>query len=306
MILQFNTGADIGNGYTKYNGGRFMSKIKLGSLSTADVGSHSEVHQVIYEGVEYIVGDESGASFMSENRYFDKYYLISLLTAIALTSNTPNATIKANVVIGVPVDDYNALSDKIADYFNNEVGIQKIVVDGNDYTIELKHVTVFIEGANPVAKQNDNHVITIDVGAGTINIVELKKQEIVNKFTINGAFRKLHKDIIEFVNSKHETKLQIKDADKLMGKTEINTRKGKVDITEIGEIVDLTISEYVSTIRDSFGVDLCDTIEISGGGAKNTYKYWKKYLPKAELVYESQFANQRVYQAVANSLYGDE
>lgn len=305
MILQFNTGVDVGNGFTKYQGGRFASKVKLGSLSTADVSSHSEVHQVIYEDVEYIVGDESGASFMSENRYFEKYYLISLLTAVALASGTPNSTIKANVVIGVPVDDFNGLSDKIAEHFNTTLETKKIVVDGHTYHIEIKHLTVFIEGANPIANQNNQHVITIDVGAGTINIIEWKNQEIVNKFTINGAFRKLHKDIIEFVNSKHGTKLQIKDADKLIGQAEMNTRNGKVDITEIGEIVDLTISEHVSTIRDSFSVDLCDSIEICGGGAGKTYDYWHKYLPKAELVNDSQFANQRVYQAVAKSMYGE-
>lgn len=305
MILQFNTGIDVGNGFSKYQGGRFASKVKLGSLSTADVSNNSEVHQVIYEDVEYIVGDESGASFMNENRYFSKYYLIALLTSIALASGTPNSTIKANVVIGVPVDDYNISGDKVAEHFNNIKETKEITVDGHLYRIEIKYVTVFIEGAYPIASQNNNHIITIDVGAGTINVIEWKNQEIVNKFTIRGAFRKLHKDVVEFINAKHGTRLQVKDADKVIGKKEINTPNGKVDITEINEIVDLTISEHASTIRDSFGVDLCDAIEICGGGAEKTYDYWNKYFPKAEKVNESQFANQRVYQAVAKSVYGE-
>lgn len=305
MKLQLNIGADMGNGYTKYEGGRFASKVRVGRLSKAEsVSTNSEVHEVTFKGKEYVLGDNSGAPFTGVDRYFTDYYLMALLTAIALSSKEPNSTIQANVVLGVPVDDYNSMADEISKHFNS-IEIQEITVDGHNYTIELMDVTVFIEGGLPIANNDNRHIITVDVGAGTINTVEWKNQQIINKFTINDAFYKLHKDIIEHLNSKHKTKLLLEHAGALIGKTTMQTRNGVVEIPEVAEIVQTHISKHANTIEMTFDTDGCDVIQVYGGGSEDTFDYWKNHFPKAEHVKNAQHGNQRVYQAVANSMYED-
>lgn len=322
MILQLNKGLDIGNGFSKYGNGRFESRVKVGTLNRAEIpknndGEPCEIHEVTFGGKQFILGHPKGAQFMGVERYYSDYYMMSLLSALALSAETYEDTrIKANIVVGLPVDDYNASADEVSAHLNNQP-IHKIQVDGVDYEIEIESATVFIEGGLPIETGDDRHIITIDVGAGTINVIEWKNQDIINKFTINGAFTKLHKEIVEEINSRYKTKLTIEDIPELLNKFEadeegkmpkevsMNTRNGVVDIAWIQDIIKTTISNHASVIETSFGTDTADAIIVCGGGAKNTFAFWKQHFPKAEKHHKPQYANQRVYQAVANAIYNE-
>lgn len=293
-----NKGIDLGNGYCKYDGGRFASKVKNGSISKLGK-RRKEIHQVIYNKKEYIVGD--GSSFTGKDRYYTEEYEIAFLTAIALSSGNKKATIQANVVVGLPVDHYKKMSDKVQEYLSN-LGVKEITVDDVEYTIEIESVTAFIEGAYPIEAGDDSHMITIDVGAGTINVIEWENQAIINKFTFDRAFYEVHKQLAEFLNENYGIGILPEDAEKYVGKKVIDTEEGEVEVPEIGEIVGNFISGVATTIENSFHTKTCKSIKVFGGGAKDTFPHWKKKFAKAELLKDSQYINQKVYEAVAVTL----
>lgn len=305
MAKIIDLGIDLGNGYTKFGGGmKFASKVKKGSLSKiAGVKKSSEVHQVVYEEEEWIVGE--GNSFIGADRYFDKSYEMALLTAIALATSKRRNPVEVNLVIGVPVEHYDELAEDIQDHFEN-IGVKQITVNGKLHIIEIKSIGVFIEGALPIKDNDDTHMITIDVGAGTINIIEWEEQEIINKYTNNGSFNDMYTSIASYLNGKHKTRLNPSKVQKLMGESTMDLKTGEtVDITDMYDIVRTTIVDVLSYLT-KFDFDGCKAIKVFGGGANQTFKYWKEKLPKAEIVENSQFVNQEVYQGVAETLSDEE
>lgn len=305
MSKIIDLGIDLGNGFTKYGQGlKFASKVRKGSLSKiTGVKRASEVHGIVYEEEEWVIGE--GASFTGADRYFDKVYEMTLLTAIALATSKRRNPVEVNLVLGVPVEHYDALAEDIQNHYEN-LGPKQITVDGKLHIIDIKSVSVFIEGALPIKDNDDTHMITIDVGAGTINIIEWEEQEIVNKYTNNGSFNDMYEEIKTYLNDKHKTTLNPDRVEKLMGETTMENLKGEtVDITDMYDIVRNTIRNILS-YTGKFDFAGCKKIKVFGGGAKETFKYWAEKLPKAEMVDNYQFINQQVYQAVAETLADEE
>lgn len=304
--MLFRKGIDLGNGYCKYSKGkRFASKVRQGTLQKAgnNVKQKAEVHEAIYKGNEYVVGE--GSSFISEGRYYEESYKISLLTATALASGKRSGTLETSLVVGIPVDHYNSIGQEVEDYLNTW-GVEEITVDGQPFTIIIKDVTVFIEGAYPILHNDDRHIITIDIGMGTINITEWKEQEIVDCYTNNGSFNEMYQELSKLWNHKHKTKLNPPDVERYIKKPELNTKTGTVSVEQdIEGAFTGMVSDLISFTPkiDYIGAD---AIKVFGGGAIDTFRFWKKQFPKAELVEDSQYINQEVYEAVAVSLDDEE
>lgn len=300
MILRL--GIDLGNGFCKYGvGERFASKVKQGELLklSTSVKSASELHEVVYEDETYIVGE--GASFIDEDRYFTKSYEIALLTAIALSNKKKYHPVEAHVVVGVPVEHYNRHAEKIEEHLN-KLGSKHIVVDGVHHLIEVKSVTVFIEGALPIRDNDNSHTITIDVGTGTINIIEWNEQSIVNKYTNDVAFNWVFTRIREVIDQKYGMKYSPEECSKFIQNPVINTKTGKVNISEdVSTILEEIIGNMLSYTKH-INFNGADAIKVFGGGAIDTFKVWKKYFPKAELIDNSQYINQTIYKAVVEAL----
>ena len=304
MIIK--KGLDIGNGYCKYGvGNRFASKIRQGTLQKANgynIKHKDEVHEVIYKGASYVVGE--GHSFISEDRYFTEEYKIALLTATALATPVAKNPLEANLVVGIPVDHYNNQADDVESYLNS-LGVEEITVDGKHYIIDFKNMKVFIEGALPIRDNDDRHIITIDVGMGTINIIEWREQEIANHYTNNGSMNKVYTNLTQLINEKHKTHLNPPDVERYISNPVMNTKTGQVSVEkEVDSAFDGLVYDLISFTKniDYIGAD---AVHVFGGGAINTFKYWKKHFPKAELIENSQYINQEVYQAVAEALYED-
>lgn len=304
MSRIIDLGIDLGNGFTKYGEGlKMASKIQKGGLSKIEgIKNTAEVHEVIYDEETWVVGE--GSSFIGADRYFDKSYEIALFTAIALRTSKRKNPIEVNLVVGVPVEHYDEVAEKLQEHIES-FGIKQITVDGKLHIINIVSVSVFIEGALPIKDNDDTHMITIDVGAGTVNIIEWENQEIIQKYTNNGSFNKMYFEIASYLNKKHGTRKNPEDIEKLMGKTEMETKNGTVDISDMYDIVGNTISNILSYLV-KFDFDGCKQIKVFGGGAKETFRFWKEKLPKAEMVEGFQFVNQQVYQAVAEAISDEE
>lgn len=298
-------GIDLGNGYTKIgNNTRFASKVMKGKMSKLNqsIKHNKEQYEIILDGETWVIG--KGNSYIGSFRYFTKEYKMSLLTAIALSTGLVDGGFAdVGLVLGVPVADYNNLSEKI----KAEVlgyGTQNITVAGKHFTINICDVTIFVEGALPIKDNDNSHVITVDIGEGTVNMIEWKNQEMVNKATKTGSFKEMYSEIATYLKDEFGEDVAIEDVRELMGKITMNTLDGKqVNITGMYDIVRGTINELVSTTAQGFNFGRADKVKIFGGGAEDTFKYWKELIPKAELVENFQYVNQEVYQAVAEVIY---
>ena len=295
-------GIDLGNGYVKFKNQKFASRIKLGRV--ANFGKkRKEIYPVSYNGIEYVVGD--GEYFTTSNRYFTDDYKICLLTAIALSSDEP--VIDANVCVGLPIVKYmSEVKDKFERYLS-ELKVEKIKVNGEEKIINVKSSIVFVEGALVVLTKDNQSVLTIDIGAGTVNIIQWENQEPVKFDTKDKSFYNLYSKIVKHLKDTGRGSVTSEYIEKHLGEDEIIINQKKVDIRDTHKIIEKHVTELASEIESYFDISNVSKIKLMGGGALPTFKYWKSiYNDGVELVDDSQYVNSKIYDKVLEMSVTDE
>lgn len=295
-------GIDVGNGYTKYNFGRFASRVDVGVLEEP----FGEVHAVKFRGIDYIVGSTNGASILSENKYFTNNYLMLLLTGIALSNGNTSGVIEAYVTVGVPATQYNkAKRESIKEHL---IGIHEaIIVDGKKYEIYIKDVEVGMEGSLVFKTNSSEKILVIDIGAGTVNAVlwEGKKKKFED--TINKSFYSVLTEISGILKKKYQFNVEAEKVEQYIDTDIIKIKGEDTKIPEIKMILNNFVESCAGTIQRNpkFEWDSVESIEIMGGGAECTYQLFKdKHFPHANLVEESQYINQQVYELISKIKFG--
>lgn len=289
-------GGDIGHGYVKTIKTMFPSKVKVGK-NLGFGKKKKDTYEVELGGQVYTVGD--GALFTGDNRYFTIEYKVALLTAIAL-NNPEEDFIDTVVVIGTPITRHNRLASKIAEHYT---GMQEtMVIEGREVTIRINDLHVFIEGAYPVLTGEDGRVITIDMGAGTINVTEFVDGSPEKYTTYPDAMYKMYEEIATYLNVTKGGDFKPTDIEPILNRKTISINQEKVDITDIRPIIASHIGEMASLISNTFSVGRADSIYLIGGGSMDTYNYWKKVMPTAILVEDSQNINCRVFNMMAMTI----
>lgn len=285
---------DLGHGYVKTAAAKFPSKVKVGTNLVQVGRKKKDTYHVELGGQAYVVGD--GRLFTGEDRYTSIGYKLALLTGIAL--NFPNEDfIETNVLLGVPIERQGRVGSTIVNQFR---GMQEnIVIDGREVTIRIKEVQVYIEGAYPVVTGEEGRVLTIDMGAGTVNVTEFNCYAVEKYATYNESMHKMYQDIATYLNEFKGGNFMPSDIEPIINKTTINIKQVPTDITGIRPIIADNIAEIASLIRNRFSVDRADVIYLIGGGAMDTYNYWHKEFPTAELVADGQMCNLRLYETLA-------
>ena len=298
------TGIDIGNGWVKFDGMRFASKVRIGTLPNFGTKAE-EKHQAVYEGTDYVVGE--GNIFVGDGRYSTIEYKICLLTAIAIMHGNKRAKhIQVKMCAGVPLGAFKRVGSKLTAVLKS-IKDEEITVNGRTVTITIEDAMVFVEGAYPLLVKDklDGNVITIDVGAGTVNVTEWQGQTPVNKKTYNDAFYKMQDSIATMLSDKLGlTDINMDTIEQYMGKKSIETVRGTIDISDHIKIMESTIQGICSQIKIAFGTTTARKIHVIGGGGISTADLWEKYLG-AKLVEETQFINSRIYKGIAVKKYGN-
>ncbi len=285
-------GIDVGNGYTKFGNQKFASRVKVGEINKFGK-KKSEIHNVEYEGMNYIVGQ--GAIFTGDDRYFTKEYEICLLTAIALYCKKDFP--KESIVVGLPEKKQKLLGDKLEDYLKS-LGQKQITVDGKKYTVRINDALVFIEGAYPILEGIEDNVIVIDNGAGTINVSQWEDLSILNAQTYNEAMYKMYAEIAGYLNLNKGTDYNPMDVQKFFNDETITVDQKEVDITDARAIIASHIKEIASYIRNDFDYKSAKKIYLIGGGGADTQTYWQDEF-EIKLIDDAQFINVKVYDAIA-------
>ena len=297
-------GIDVGNGYTKFDKRKFASRVKIGEK--INFGKQkSEVHYISYEGTSYIIGE--GSIFTGDSRYFTKEYELCLLTALALSAEKENlkGVIEADIVIGLPEKKHKLISEKLEQHLK-KLGLKTILVDEKEYRIKISEVIVFIEGAYPIKTEEEENILVIDNGAGTINVTQWEELSIINSAIYNESMYKMYADIASYLNSNKGADFKPTDIEKMLNKSTTIINQEEVDITDIRPIITNHIKEIASYIRNDFKVKDAAKIYIIGGGGYDTFAYWEKEFPKIQIVENSQSVNSEIYNAIAESEFTNE
>ncbi|WWU66769.1 ParM/StbA family protein (plasmid) [Clostridium baratii] len=294
-------GIDLGNANVKTsNGIIFESKVKSGitKMNENDI-------KVIYDGVEYTIGSYDGALNISKRKYFKNAYKIKLLTAVAKSFNSNN--ISTNIVVGVPVEVFN--DKKLIEEIKNHIegfGLQKIVLNDIEKTINIEHVEVFCESAIVFSnreKFKNKKTLVIDFGGGTIDISFWDGLNLTKARTYKEGMITLYENIIKQVNIRYSTTLNSNIAIEMIGKQNFKINQEDKDIKFINSIVETYIDGLTSYINQYFDVESADSIQLIGGGAIQLEKIIKDEYEKAELYQNAEFANANNYEKVGELIW---
>lgn len=299
-------GIDLGNGWTKFDGMKFASSVGLGKLSK--VGEkHPEIHQVELDGMHYIVGRIEDGSFLGDNRYTSDSYKICLLTAIALASKSRgiNGKVKAEICVGLPINLYNdGLGEKLAEHIKG-YNTQTIIVNGEEYDIQMKSVVVFPEGALVVKDGDMGSVLTIDIGSGTVNVVEWEGGRPKEDKTLPRSMGNMYSRIGSYLSDLGATH-DARQIEKLLydEKRIVVVNQEEHDVTRAIEgIIENTVSRMASDIRTHFtNWKSISKIKLLGGGSIPTFNAWKKEFPAITLSDDSQFVNSEIFSMIVRSV----
>ena len=253
-----------------------------------------EVYEVVYNDANYVVGE--GQFFVTDDRYFTNDYKLCLLTAIALSSD--DLVINADVCVGLPVTKFMSNARADIEKYLKSISVEKIIVNSQEKVINIKSITIFVEGGLVVKTKDNGNVITIDIGAGTVNIIQWENQVPVTFDTKNKSFYELYNKIAKYLKDTGKGDVSTEYIEQTLGEDEIIINQKTVDIRDTHEIIEKHVRELASEITIGFDISKASKIQIMGGGALPTYKYWKKILPTVELVDNSQFTNSEIYQTV--------
>lgn len=290
-------GIDVGNAFTNVDDIRFASKVKVGKL--LNVGqAREEVHQVVYNGVDYIVGD--GKSVMGEDKYNTDGYKLCLLTSIALSSGRKR-TVRAKICLGLPILNFDRKVEEVRSIIESW-GTEIIEVDGAIYKIDIVELEFFIEGALAVLNEDMSHHITIDIGGGTVNVIEWDGMTPIKYDTFDASIVNMYSNIAQYLNLNHGGSFTSQDVEKLIIKNKKTTyiKQKIVDISNIYLMVKEFVSGVVAQIEENkFRINQVEKIQIFGGGAFVTYDDFKTFFPEARMVEDPQFVNSKVFKIVA-------
>lgn len=298
---ELSLGSDVGNGYTKNRKVKFASKVVPGEKTHLVGRKKKDIYEVKYDNVSYIVGE--GSAFTGEQRYFSLEYKLCLLTSIALAFPKQDF-IEGAFCVGLPLELHEKYSEKLIEEFKGKQF--EIEVEGKLRTIRIKDFDVFVEAAYPILTKDQGRVVTIDMGAGTVNVTQFFEGGVEKYATYDESMYKMYADIAQYLNTKKGSRFMPRDIEPILNKKAIEINQEVVDITDIKPIIEANIRAIVTEINNKFDIAETGKIYLIGGGSMDTAKYWKKFYPKATPVEDAQSVNYRVYDLVAAGLAEDD
>lgn len=173
-------GIDHGNGYMKTVGSVFIS-----GLDTYIVEPPMAEGVLRMDGAYHVIGENRKAYDPDKTKTMDYYYLT--LAAIAKEIEMRKYPRKDGSFIlacGLPIEFFGKQKDAFKTYLSQKKEVH-FWYSGKDYHIRIKKVVIFPQGYAVIAPQiasYDGRVNVIDVGSGTIDILQvINKKPVLSK-----------------------------------------------------------------------------------------------------------------------------
>lgn len=314
-----NISVDVGYGYTKAvteDGRRIMfpslvapaKEFMLDDL-TKSVGSEyiTAIKPVNGQSQKYFVGElarreSRTASFpFDREKHLHPYHDVVLLTAVALLCS-PKRPEVINLAVGLPINCYKTQKDLLRNHLLS-ISDTVSVSGGEPKWISLNNVIVYPQGAGALLTVENlpeyGKVAVVDIGFKTTDFMVI---EMVNgkpypvsdlSDSIEIGMNFVHRAIADGFFSLTGNAIDPALIPTAVYNNTICYRGREIDVTEI---VRSARSEAARAIADRLltawagEAELLRKIYLAGGGAVEL-KELKNYLPAAEIIRDSQFAN---------------
>lgn len=308
----FILGVDIGNAYTKTSTGiKFPSKV---SKSYGKSYLENAYSVVLNENEKYLVGDPNGISFTSNNKYRQEEYIITLLTAIALSGREMKMDrLDVNLVLGCPVELFDAQKLLCKETAQN-LAPQNITIGNYSVVINIENVLVAPQSAVVGDKPKEHFpIMVMDFGGGTldVSIWDLDKDsnpyktydKTLNNYgfdsIINQFIRQLY---LQDINCTYEEALNYLNTPK------IDTVFGSIDYSDIKDSI---IREYIKNIFNDLlrynMPKLINTVHVIGGCSKlvRPYLIEEMKLQESKVIIDDnpQFSNAEAYYSIGKVVW---
>lgn len=282
-----NIGVDVGNYYTKSSSCKmFESRITIDNSVLKGSGLVVEFH-----GDRYLI--ENGPFDISMNKAIKKNLVVSVATAIALSTDDVNI----NLAMGLPISQFKTQKQTLLDLMNQNREID-IKLNGKDKRIFLNTIEVLPEAVGvyyslPLDFLNNvgnRELLIIDIGGKTVDscIIDSHKS-ILNPSTRSIGMLNLYNDIkneIDSVYPEYCVKLEdIRDVI-LNGITIFDEKK---DMSFMEKYFDRFVEDIFNFIKLQYPDYQRKVIVLSGGGHVLGERF-KKYIPTI-VVNNDLFAN---------------
>ena len=295
--MKKNIAIDLGHGFTKYNGGRFASAYETIALTVG--GAQDEVYDIEFEGARYRIG--TGRYFHGDDRFFTTAYKMCVLTAIVLsTDKAERSYIECDLMLGLPLSKMADVSDKLIRHVESW-GLQEITVNGKKSAIRINSCQVFVEGAYCVKVPYEGDVVTVDIGAQTVNVIKWLDGVAVAELPLTKSIHALMSDVLAYVNStvKGASYDSIEAIErKVFNKDVTKINQKKTDISGHKVVIQSFIDGLHSAIHQRFDLAVVDEIVMLGGGSILLEEYLRRKFPTAVFVDNAQYVNQQIFKMV--------
>lgn len=302
--VKYFLGVDVGNGYTKSRKVKFESRVSMGR--GLKVGNNRNTYSVNYNGMDYVVG--RGKHFTQTGRHLTDNYLLCLLVAIAENFKHEDV-IDLEVTVGLPFQEYmnveSSLVDDILNKLTNPKGFD-INIDGRDVHICIHEATVYPEGTYPIYKEKMGNVLGIDMGMGTINIAQFLDMGVIFHKTIPDAMNSLYLKLQDAVNNTYTgADVSLDTIVRYFDKDEIPVNQEMRDARFLRKYIEEHVANLFGMIEGLVKVADIEEIYLMGGGGIATERYWKKHIPKIQLVPHAQDINAEILDEIARMEFNE-
>ncbi|MCL2388173.1 MAG: ParM/StbA family protein [Defluviitaleaceae bacterium] len=140
-----------------------------------------------YEGKTYTLVDEK-LPVLNDKTESDRYFILSLFAigkelvaeAEMLRKLTPHDSIKVELLIGLPLQHYEAYRENFKQYFTKHSGVLRFELNGQSYSIQITGAHVFPQAyaaaVTVLDKLKDSNIVNVvDVGGFTVDCLQLNK-----------------------------------------------------------------------------------------------------------------------------------
>lgn len=268
----------------------------------------SNVHQIVFGGVEYTIGDET-TDLVDSNSNLDKNSELHLLTTLtnicyALKQAKIYSDVEISLAINIPASQYRFDDERkaIEEMYKKSF---HMTFDGEEFDFEIKNVLVLFESAGIVVKYmnqlRDNNTLIIDCGGLNVTYlcVENGKMKLDSLHTNKCGANKLIDDLSASIESQTGREVPFADIEKAV-KNEKQIQGAKAD--KINELIKSELAKNVDAIikdaKRSCDLDSYNVLFVGGSSAIYSNLVAEKLQKNVKLATDSVFDNVSGYYAL--------
>ncbi|WP_432408536.1 hypothetical protein [Wukongibacter sp. M2B1] len=290
-------GIDKGSAYTKTSKDVII-KSTVRDLSEDDINLNDSLF-IEMDGEEHFVGGEG--SFATDLKKAE-HKSTRILTYTAIAKSFEETLINTDLVLGLPIGHYSRNKDKMKELFNGKSAT--ISINGNQKVIKIMNVEVFPECAAAKFTQNIDSGLFIDIGGLSVDNALFKNGKLEKHSTFTMGTMKLLSKIADYLNAEHDLSLTEWGAEEIL----------KDGLTIDGEVIDIKsgteevirdhVKKILERIKLQYDTRMIKNIIFTGGGSLMCFDFFKKYIPQATRMENTQFSNAKGFELIGRKLFG--